>query len=184
MIRKPIQDFFLFLLGGSLFSAGIFLFTNQVMVGSGFRGFGWGRRYGGGWGASFGGLFSFDAGQGLGLLMIPFGVGVALLLADAYRKLGWFLIWASSAAVGVSVLQSLNFTFRVTSLLSLMAMVVMIAAGGGLMFKSLRDYQEDDRQRQRIELDDSIQRYNEVKEELEQLKARMKQERKSCDRDS
>jgi len=38
MIRKPIQDFFLFLVGGALFAAGIFLFTNQVMVNSGFRG--------------------------------------------------------------------------------------------------------------------------------------------------
>jgi hypothetical protein len=32
MMRKPIQDFFLFLVGGALFAAGIFLFTNQVMV--------------------------------------------------------------------------------------------------------------------------------------------------------
>lgn len=183
MIRKPVQDFFLFLMGGALFSAGIFLFTNQVMVGSGFRGFGWGRRYAGGWGSSFGGLFSFGAGQGLGLLMIPFGVGVALLLADAYRRIGWFLVWASSAAVGAAVLQSLMFNFRATSLWSLMTMVVMIAAGGGLMFKSLRNYQEDDRERQRVELDDSRQRYEEVKEELEQLKARMNQERKSRDRE-
>ena len=40
MTRKPIQDFFLFLVGGALFAAGIFLFTNQVMVNSGFRGMG------------------------------------------------------------------------------------------------------------------------------------------------
>jgi len=85
MIRKPIQDFFLFLVGGALFAAGIFLFTNQVMVNSGIRGVGWGRNYGGGMGSSFGGMFSFGSGQGFGLLMIPFGVGVALLLADSYR---------------------------------------------------------------------------------------------------
>ncbi len=71
MIRKPVQDFFLFLVGGALFSAGIFLFTNQVMVGSGFHGMGWGRRFGGGMGSSFGGMFAFDTGQGFGLLMIP-----------------------------------------------------------------------------------------------------------------
>ena len=41
MIRKPVQDFFLFLLGGVLFAAGIFLFTNQVMVDSGYTGMGW-----------------------------------------------------------------------------------------------------------------------------------------------
>jgi hypothetical protein len=89
MIRKPVQDFFLFLVGGALFSAGIFLFTNQVMVNSGFHGMGWGRSFGGGMGSSFGGMFSFGTGQGFGLLMIPFGGGVGLLLADAYRKVGW-----------------------------------------------------------------------------------------------
>lgn len=173
MIRKPVQDFFLFLVGGALFAAGIFLFTNQVMVNSGFSGMGFGRRYGSGMGPSFGGMFSFGAGQGFGLLMIPFGVGVALLLADAYRKLGWFLVWASSAAVGAGVLQSLVFNFRTTSLWSLMAMVVMIAGGGGLMFKSLRDYQDEERERRRIELDDSAQILNEIREELEQLKSRI-----------
>jgi hypothetical protein len=176
MIRKPIQDFFLFLIGGALFAAGIFLFTNQVMVNSGFRGMGWGRSYGGGLGSSFGGIFSFGAGQGFGLLMIPFGMGVALLLADAYRRVGWFLVWASSAAVGAGVLQSLLFSFRTTSLWSLMTMVVMIAGGGGLMFKSLRDYQGDERQRRRAELDDSMQGLSEIREELEQLKSRINKE--------
>jgi hypothetical protein len=175
MIRKPIQDFFLFLIGGALFAAGIFLFTNQVMVNSGFRGMGWGRSYGGGLGSSFGGIFSFGAGQGFGLLMIPFGMGVALLLADVYRRVGWFLVWASSAAVGAGVLQSLLFSFRKTSLWSLMTMVVMIAGGGGLMFKSLRDYQGDGRQRRRTELDEATQSLNEIREELEQSKTRMNQ---------
>ena len=173
MVRKPVQDFFLFLVGGALFAAGIFLFTNQVMVGSGFHGMGWGRSYGGGIGSSFGGIFSFGTGQGFGLLMIPFGVGVALLLANAYRKVGWFLVWASSAAVGAGVLQSLLFSFRTTSLWSLMTMVVMIAGGGGLMFKSLRDYQGEERERRRIELDDSTQSLNQIREELEQLKSRI-----------
>jgi hypothetical protein len=174
-MRKPIQDFSLFLIGGALFAAGIFLFTNQVMVNSGFRGMGWGRSYGGGLGSSFGGIFSFGAGQGLGLLMIPFGIGVALLLADAYRRVGWFLVWASSAALGAGVLQSLLFSFRTTSLWSLITMVVMIAGGGGLMFKSLRDYQGDERRRRRTELDDATQSLNEIREELERLKSRTNQ---------
>ena len=173
MPRKPVQDFFLFLLGGALFAAGIFLFTNQVMVGSGIVGMGWGRRYGGGFGSTIGGIFSSGTGQGFGLLMIPFGVGAALLLADAYRKAGWFLVWASSAAIGAGVLQSLVFSFRLTNLWSLMTMVVMIAGGGGLMFKSLRDYQGEERERRRIELDDSSQSLNEIREELELLKSRI-----------
>jgi hypothetical protein len=172
-VRKSVQDFFLFLVGGALFAAGIFLFTNQVMVGSGFHGMGWGRSYGGGIGSYFGGMISFGSGQGFGLIMIPFGVGVALLLADAYPKIGWFLVWASSAAVGAGVLQSLLFSFRTTSLWGLMTMVVMIAGGGGLMFKSLRDYQDEERVSRRTELDDSRQRLDEIKAELEQLKSRI-----------
>ena len=92
-------------------------------------------------GRFFGGIFSFGTGQGLGLIMIPFSIGVDLLLADAYRKVGWFLVWAASAAAGVGILQSLMYSFRTASLWSLMTMVMMIASGGGLMFKSLRDYQ-------------------------------------------
>lgn len=173
MIRKPVQDFFLFLLGGALFAAGIFLFTNQVMVDSGYSGMGWGRSYGGRMGRFFGGMFSFGTGQGLGLLMIPFGIGVALLLADSYRKVGWFLVWAASAAAGVGILQSLMFSFKPASLWSLMTMIMMIAGGGGLMFKSLRDYQGEEQERRRIDLDDSRQSISEVREELERLKARV-----------
>jgi len=172
-MRKPIQDFFLFLIGGALFAAGIFLFTNQVMVNSGIHGMGWGRNYGGRMGSSFGGIFSFGAGQGFGLLMIPFGVGVALLLADAFRRVGWFLVWASAAAVGAGVLQSLMFSFRTTSLWSLLTMVGMIAGGGGLMFKSLRDYQEEEQKRRSSELDDSSRSLREIKEELQRLKAKV-----------
>ena len=46
--RKPVEDFLLFLIGGSLFGAGSFLFTHQVMVGSALR-FGIGRGGGFGW---------------------------------------------------------------------------------------------------------------------------------------
>jgi hypothetical protein len=172
-MRKPVQDFFLFLVGGALFAAGIFLFTNQVMVNSGFHGMGWGRSYGGGLGSFFGGMFAFGAGQGLGLLMIPFGVGAGLLLADAYRRVGWFLVWASSAALGAGVLQSLLFSFRPTSLWNLMTMVLMIAAGGGLMFKSLRDYQVEEKEERRAEAGDARQSLDEIRKELEQLKSRI-----------
>ena len=100
MTRKPVQDFFLFLLGSGLFAAGIFLFTSQVSVGSGF---GLGGRLGG-YGLLFGGFLPSGASRGFGLLMIPFAVGVALLLAGSLRRLGWFLIWATSAALGAAIL--------------------------------------------------------------------------------
>lgn len=106
MDRNPAQDFLTFLLGGALFVAGMFLFLNQVMVATpgGLGGIGrWGGAYrqgirygtGGGWGLpDFSGI-----GGGAGLLMIPLGIGVAMLFMNAYRKTAWFLIWGSAAAL-------------------------------------------------------------------------------------
>jgi hypothetical protein len=113
--------------------------------------------------------------------MIPFGLGVVLLFADVMRKLGWFLVWASSAAVGAAILQSLFFSFRPTSLWSLMSMAVMIAGGAGLMFKSLRDYRVDDQESRQRDRDESRQSVNELREELESLRARIERDSDNTD---
>lgn len=167
-------DFFLFLVGGALFSAGMFLFTNQVVVGSGFLGMSWGRHYPGGMRSSFGRLLSFGSGQGFGLLMIPFGLGLTLIVADAFRKVGWFLVWASCAAIGTGVLQSLFFSFRPTSLWSLMAMIVMIGGGGGLMFRTLKNYQGDEKSTAEAAQKEQDKSLAELKKEFEGLKATVK----------
>ena len=152
MSRNPTRDFFAFLLGGGLFAGGIFLFLNQVMVSSfgGGGGFGFGRfggsyrpglryGYGGGWDMpSIGGVPG-----GMGLLMIPLGVGVALLFVNAYRKLAWFMILGSSAALVAGILNTLNMRYMPTTLWALATMVVMIGAGAGLMFKSLYSDQDE-----------------------------------------
>ncbi len=169
MRRKPTEDFLLFLIGGALFASGIVLFTSQVIVGSqGSLGLGgwFGRGYGSRGGAFLGGLFGSGSGEGFGLLMVPLGIGAALLLAGTYRKLAWFLIWATSAALGVLVLQSLVFSFRPTSLWSLLAMVAMVGGGAGLMFRSLRSYPDQERERNRSDLDD-------LRSELDHLRRRL-----------
>lgn len=160
MLRKPAQDFVMFLLGGALFASGIFLFSNQVMVGSGSV-------------LGFGGFFSFGSGQGFGLLMLPFGLGVAFLLAGVNRRLGWLLVLASASALGVAVLQSMLFSFRPVSLWSLASMVMMVAGGAGLMFKSLSEYQGEERGRVERDLEDSRQHMSDLRQELEALRARL-----------
>jgi len=174
MLRKPVHDFFLFLLGSALFAAGIFLFSNQVLVNSGYRGLGW-QPFGVGWGPFLGGFSRIGAGSGFGLLMIPFGAGVALLLAGAYRRVGWFLVLASTAAIGAAVLHSLVFNFRTTTLFSLMAMVVLMASGGGLMLKSLKDYERDEPDQRNTALDEANQRIKDLQDDLERLKSQMDQ---------
>ncbi|MFM7312980.1 MAG: hypothetical protein ACKO0M_07410 [Cyanobium sp.] len=93
--------------------------------------------YGDGWGIpSIGGLSG-----GMGLLMIPLGIGVAMLFMNSYRKLAWLLVWGSAAALTAGILHSISMRFMPTTLWALVTMIVMIAAGAGLMFKSL--YSDD-----------------------------------------
>jgi hypothetical protein len=182
MKRNPSQDFLLFLLGGALFSAGLFLFTSQVMVSSGYVGssFGgtdWRSGHIGRFSSWVTGFFPMGTGQGSGLLMIPFGLGVGLLLADTLKKLGWFLIMASSAALGAGILQSLLLNFRPTSLFSLLGMVAMIAGGGGLMLRAVRAY-EKEQDSQAPERNSSTGRdEKDVNKELEGLKAKIRRRR-------
>jgi hypothetical protein len=79
----------------------------------------------------------------MGLLMIPFGIGVAMLFMNAYRKMAWLLVWGSGAALTAGILHSLSMRFIPTTLWALVTMIVMIAAGAGLMFKSL--YSDDEK---------------------------------------
>ena len=78
----------------------------------------------------------------MGLLMIPLGIGVCLLFAGTYKRWANLLVWGSLAAIGVGVLNSIRLTFMPTTLWALGVYVGMMAAGGGLMFRSLGDYDE------------------------------------------
>lgn len=159
---NPTVDFFQFVVGGSLFAGGVFLFSNQVMVrsamvmgsyGSRFRGFGGG----GGFAMPFG-------TPGMGLLMIPLGIGVCLLFAGTLQRLANVLVWGSMAALFVGVLNSIRITFIPATLWQLGVYVTMIAAGGGLMFRSLNSYAEKP----------SMSRANdELRSELDELKRRL-----------
>ena len=104
-------------------------------IGFTYRGGGWGR-YGGG-----GSMVPFGT-PGMGLLMIPLGIGVCLLFTGAYKRWANLLVWGSVAALGVGVLNSIRLTFMPTTLWALATYIVMIAAGGGLMFRSLGDYDD------------------------------------------
>jgi len=155
--RDPIKDFFAFVLGGVLLSMGAFLFFNQVMVSSEPMGLGRGMRYGhgfgrfggGGYGSGFGGSgwgtgswMPQGVGDNFGLLLIPLVIGVCLLFALRNQRWGWFLVLASVAALAVGVLQTLIMRFQPTTLWNLLTMMALIGSGGGLMFRSLRGYDD------------------------------------------
>jgi hypothetical protein len=73
----------------------------------------------------------------------------------------------------VGVLQSLLFSFRPTSLWSLLAMVVMIASGGGLLLQSLLRFGAEDRTRRQEEVREERQILQELRDELEELKEKI-----------
>lgn len=182
MKRSPSEDFLTFLLGGGLFAAGLFLFTSQVMVSSGYLGGSiggteWGNRYIGRIGGIVASLFPMGSGQGFGLLMIPFGIGIGLLVANTLKKLGWLLILASSAALGAGILQSLLINFRPTSLFNLLGMVALIASGSGLMLRSVRSYEKDDNPRSIKTNQEPHEKHEELSKEFNDLKAKIRKRR-------
>jgi hypothetical protein len=155
-----------------LLSMGVFLFFNQVMVssqplgigrglrfgqglgrtwgggyGSGFGGGDFGGGFGGGWGGGFG--LPQGLGDSFGLLMIPLVIGVCLLFALRNQRWGWFLVLASVAALAVGILQTLIMRFQPTTLWNLITMMALIGSGGGLMFRSLRGYDDDKERKDR-----------------------------------
>lgn len=149
--RNPIQDFLTFLIGAVLLTLGVFLFFQQVMVGS--AGSGWlghgGPRswrggffggWGGGWGGGWSGMPQLLAPGGIGLLLIPLSLGVALLFSQRHARWGWYLEAASLAALGAGVLQTLFVQFQPTSLWNLLMMFALMGSGAGLMFRALRGY--------------------------------------------
>jgi hypothetical protein len=169
---NPSGDFVQFLIGGCLFGAGGFLLANQVLVRSELLlqrtpgGFGrWG-----GWGGA-GAAMPFGT-PGMGLLMLPLGIGVCLLFAGNYRRWANLLIWASLAALLVGVLNSLRMSFMPTTLWQLGVYIVMIAAGGGLMFRGLNAYDADG-QTLADKNDATRQQADDLRREIEALKARL-----------
>jgi hypothetical protein len=169
---NPSGDFVQFLIGGCLFGAGVFLLANQVLVRPE-----WAPRYGsgrwGGWGPWGGSGFAMPFGTpGMGLLMLTLGIGVCLLFAGNYRRWANLLIWASLAALLVGVLNSLRMSFMPTTLWQLGVYIVMIAAGGGLMFRGLNAYDANG-QTLADKNDATKQQADDLRREIEALKARL-----------
>jgi hypothetical protein len=66
-----------------------------------------------------------------------------MAFAGAYVRWPKLLIWASLAALLLGVLNSVRMLFIPTTLWQLAVYIVMIAIGGGLMFKGLKGSGEE-----------------------------------------
>lgn len=132
---NSLSDFIQFIVGGCFFAGGVFLLANQVMVRAPMA---IGGAVRSGYGRSWGTGFAFPWGSpGMGLLLLPLGIGLCMAFAGAYARWSKLLIWASSSALLLGVLNSIRMSFMPTTLWQLGIYIAMIGIGGGLMFKSL-----------------------------------------------
>ena len=107
-----------FFLGLAMAVAGGYLLTNQVTVTSGF------------WQ-----LWGYNT---FGLSLLPLLVGVGILFFNGRSAWGWLLAVAGAVIILVGVLVHLQIFFRPTSLFNTLVMLGLLAAGLGLIARSLR----------------------------------------------
>ena len=105
--------------GAAMVVAGGYLLLTRVSVTSG----GW-RFYG------------YDA---FGLSLLPLLIGIGTLFYNGRSIAGWFLTAAGAVIILVGILSNLNIYFERTSLFDTLLMLGLLAAGIGLVVRSLRE---------------------------------------------
>ena len=107
-----------FFAGAALAVAGAYLLMQQVTVTSGF------------WH-----LWGMNA---FGLSLLPLLVGVGLLFYNGRSVLAWALTVGGAVIIVVGIIANLQVFFRPTSLFNTLVMLGLLAAGLGLVARSLR----------------------------------------------
>ena len=110
-----------FFLGLLLAAVGLYLLFNQVEVHTSF----W--RFGG-----------YSPGFGVSLLPLLFGVGI--LFFNGGSTMGWLLTVGGLLFIILGILLHMDIRFQRTSLWNTLLMLGLIAAGLGLLFRSLRPH--------------------------------------------
>jgi hypothetical protein len=107
-----------FLFGAALVVAGGYLLLNQVTVTSGY------------WR-----LWGYNA---FGLSLIPLLLGIGLLFFDGRSLAGWILTAAGSIIIVVGIIANLDIYFRPASLFATLLILGLLAAGIGMVARSLK----------------------------------------------
>ncbi len=115
----------LFLGGCGLSALGSYLLFSRVIVSAGY------------WWQGTTGL-GLGQGGGVALVLLPFFGGIALLFRSAQSKTGWVLLIAGIALLVLEIIMSLRIHFTPTPLPVVLLMIGSIAAGVGMVLRSLR----------------------------------------------
>jgi hypothetical protein len=118
----------IFFIGLGLTALAVYLFFDSVRVTTG-----------GGW---ISGMFRGRGGgmwetTSMGLIFVPFLIGVIALFYDAAQKWAWWLMNIGLAIIVIEVLSRVRFLMN-TKLSHLLGMLVLFAAGVGLMLRSYK----------------------------------------------
>jgi hypothetical protein len=108
-----------FLFGLGLIIAGGYLFLERVTIVSGY------------WQ-----LWGYNA---FGLSLIPLLLGIGLLFFDGRSILGWLLTFGGIVVMLLGIIANVGMYFNPTSLTNTLIMLGMLAAGLGLVARSLRE---------------------------------------------
>jgi uncharacterized protein len=109
-----------FVFGLGMVIAGGYLFLSRVTVSSGY------------WM-----LWGYNA---FGVSLIPLLLGIGLLFFDGRSVFGWILTFCGVIVILVGIIANLQVYFSPTSLTNTMIMLGLLAAGVGLVARSLRSY--------------------------------------------
>ncbi|MGE0131232.1 MAG: hypothetical protein AB7U82_24390 [Blastocatellales bacterium] len=109
-----------FVFGLGMVIAGGYLFLSNVTVRSGY------------WQ-----LWGYNA---FGLSLIPLLIGIGLLFFDGRSAFGWILTFGGVVVMVAGIIANLDIYFNPTSLTNTLIMLGLVAAGIGLVARSLRSY--------------------------------------------
>lgn len=115
-MNRRYKAFGQMLAGLALLGAGAFLFVNNIIVTSGF------------WS-----IFGYSA---FGITLIPVFIGVVWLFVNRRSLWGWLLFGGGVMIILLGVIAELHVFFKPTSLFNTLTMIVLMAAGVGLLIRS------------------------------------------------
>ena len=121
---------FEYLVGLCLAGLAIYLFFDSVHMASGqygvFSGMLGGGRQGGHWDTT-----------SMGIIFVPFGIGVFSLFVNAEQKWAWWIAWIGLAVIAIEMLSRIRFLMEIKTS-HFILMLVLFLFGCALMFRSYR----------------------------------------------
>lgn len=157
-MKKAKNELLQFLAGLAMLVAGLFIFSQKVMVTSGFFGRGF----------AFGGFYLNN-----GLVVVPLIIGIVWMFASGGQFLSKVFTGIGVLIIIVAIIMTTNLSFVHTTLYEWVLILVLIFGGAGLLAKVLlasgRETvsREEETQAQLRQTDRKIR---EIEEEIERIK--------------